>query len=346
MEFTAQQIADYLHGSVEGDRNVRLSELSKIEEGRLGTLTFLSNPKYTHYIYSTKASAVLVDADFVPEHPVEATLIRVPSAYQALAQLLTLVDSLKPKKHGVHEKAVVASSAKIGENVYIAPYAVVGENVVIGDNSKIYPHVHLDDGVRVGADCILYAGVAVYENCVIGNRCIIHAGAVIGADGFGFAPDAEGHYHKIPQIGNVLLEDDVEIGANTTVDRATMGSTVVRRGVKIDNLNQVAHNVEIGEDTVMAAQSGIAGSSKLGRRCVVAGQVGFAGHIHVADGSTFGAQTGVPSSIREEGQIWQGYPAMPVGTFRRMAVVQKQLPDLLKTVQQLERRIKELEKEQ
>ena len=292
MEFTAQQIADYLHGSVEGDRDVRLSELSKIEEGRPGTLTFLSNPKYTHYIYSTKASAVLVDEDFVPEHPVEATLIRVPSAYQALAQLLTLVDSLKPKKHGVHEKAVVASSAKIGENVYIAP------------------------------------------------------GAVIGADGFGFAPDAEGHYHKIPQIGNVLLEDDVEIGANTTVDRATMGSTVVRRGVKIDNLNQVAHNVEIGEDTVMAAQSGIAGSSKLGRRCVVAGQVGFAGHIHVADGSTFGAQTGVPSSIRDEGQIWQGYPAMPVGTFRRMAVVQKQLPDLLKTVQQLERRIKELEKEQ
>ncbi len=346
MEFTAQQIADYLRGSVEGDRDVRLSELSKIEEGRPGTLTFLSNPKYTHYIYSTKASAVLVDEDFVPEHPVEATLIRVPSAYQALAQLLTLVDSLKPKKHGVHEKAVVASSSKIGENVYIAPYAVVGENVIIGDNSKIYPHVHLDDGVRVGADCILYAGVAVYENCVIGNRCIIHAGAVIGADGFGFAPDAEGHYHKIPQIGNVLLEDDVEIGANTTVDRATMGSTVVRRGVKIDNLNQVAHNVEIGEDTVMAAQSGIAGSSKLGRRCVVAGQVGFAGHIHVADGSTFGAQTGVPSSIRDEGQIWQGYPAMPVGTFRRMAVVQKQLPDLLKTVQQLERRIRELEKEQ
>ncbi len=346
MEFSAQQIAEYLHGRVEGDKDVKLGDLSKIEEGRPGTLTFLSNPKYTHFIYTTKASAVLVDEDFVPEHPVGATLIRVPSAYQALAQLLTLVDSLKPKKHGVHEKAVVAASAKIGENVYIAPYAVVGENVVIGDNSKIYPHVHLDDGVRIGADCTLFAGVAVYENCVIGNRCIIHAGAVIGADGFGFAPDENGHYHKIPQIGNVLLEDDVEIGANTTVDRATMGSTIVRRGVKIDNLNQVAHNVEIGEDTVMAAQSGIAGSSKLGRRCVVAGQVGFAGHIHVADGSTFGAQTGVPSSIKEEGQIWQGYPAMPVATFRRMAVVQKQLPDLMKTVQKLERRIMELEKRQ
>ena len=333
MTFTAQQIADFLQGEVVGNKDIVVSELSKIEEGRPGTLTFLSNPKYTHFIYTTQADIVLVDRTFVPEQPISATLIKVESAYQSLAKLLTLVDSMKPKKTGVHATAVVSESVTVGENVYIGAYAFVGNNV------KIYPHVFLDDSVVVGDDSVVYAHVSVYENCEIGKRCVIHAGAVLGADGFGFAPDEQGHYHKIPQIGNVKLEDDVEVGANTTIDCATMGSTLIHRGVKIDNLIQIAHNVEIGEDTALAAQTGVAGSTKIGKRCVLAGQVGVAGHLNIADGSIFGAQTGVSSHIKEAGQIWQGYPAMPVATFRRLSVIQKQLPDLQRKIYDLERQI-------
>ena len=339
MTFTAQQIADFLQGEVVGNKDIVVSELSKIEEGRPGTLTFLSNPKYTHFIYTTQADIVLVDRTFVPEQPISATLIKVESAYQSLAKLLTLVDSMKPKKTGVHATAVVSESATVGENVYIGAYAFVGNNVKIGNNAKIYPHVFLDDSVVVGDDSVVYAHVSVYENCEIGKRCVIHAGAVLGADGFGFAPDEQGHYHKIPQIGNVKLEDDVEVGANTTIDCATMGSTLIHRGVKIDNLIQIAHNVEIGEDTALAAQTGVAGSTKIGKRCVLAGQVGVAGHLNIADGSIFGAQTGVSSHIKEAGQIWQGYPAMPVATFRRLSVIQKQLPDLQRKIYDLERQI-------
>ena len=339
MTFTAQQIADFLQGEVVGNKDIVVSELSKIEEGRAGTLTFLSNPKYTHFIYTTQADVVLVDRTFVPEQPISATLIKVDSAYQSLAKLLTLVDSMKPKKTGIHATAVVSESATVGENVYIGAYAFVGNNVKIGSNVKIYPHVFLDDSVLVGDDSVVYAHVSVYENCEIGKRCVIHAGAVLGADGFGFAPDEQGHYHKIPQIGNVKLEDDVEVGANTTIDCATMGSTLIHRGVKIDNLIQIAHNVEIGEDTALAAQTGVAGSTKIGKRCVLAGQVGVAGHLNIADGSIFGAQTGVSSHIKEAGQIWQGYPAMPVATFRRLSVIQKQLPDLQRKIYDLERQI-------
>lgn len=342
MEFTAKQIAEYLHGTVEGNPDVKLSDLSKIEEGRPGTLTFLSNPKYTNFIYETKASACLVNKDFEPENHIDTTLIRVDNAYECLAQLLTLVNSIKPQKQGIDPRAIIHESAKIGENVYVGPYAVIGIGVIVGDNTKIYPHCFIDDNVTIGSNATIYAGAKIYDNCKIGNRCIVHAGAVLGADGFGFAPDADGHFHKIPQIGNVVLEDDVEVGANTTIDRATMGSTIIRRGVKLDNLVQIAHNVEVNTDTVIAAQSGIAGSSKVGSNCMLGGQVGIAGHIHVADGSVFGAQTGVPNNIKEPGKTWQGYPAMPIVGFRKLSVVQKQLPDLAKKIYDLEKQIKAL----
>lgn len=342
MEFTAKQIAEYLHGTVDGDAGVKLSDFSKIEEGKPGTLTFLSNPKYTHYIYTTEASACLVNNDFEPEYPVATTLIRVENAYESLAQLLTLANSIKPRKTGIDSRAVIDESAVVGNDVYVGPYAVVGAGVVLGNGVKIYPHCFIDNNARIGDDTTLFAGVTIYESCVIGNRCTLHAGVVIGSDGFGFAPDADGHYHKIPQIGNVVIEDDVEIGANTTIDRATMGSTVIRCGVKLDNLVQIAHNVEVEHDTVIAAQSGVAGSTKIGARCMLGGQVGISGHITVADGSSFGAQTGVPNNIKEPGQIWQGYPAMPVLGFRKLSVVQKQLPDLVKKIYDLEKEVARL----
>ena len=335
-----QQIADYLKGTVEGDGALKVSELSKIEEGRPGTLTFLSNPKYTQYIYTTQASACLVNKDFVAEQSLTTTLIRVDNAYECLAKLLTLVDSFKPKKQGISAKSDIHETAKLGENVYVGAFVAIGANVVIGNNVKIYANTVIDDNVVVGDDSVIYAGVKIYEGCRIGKRCVLHAGVVVGSDGFGHAPDAEGHYHKIPQIGNVVIEDDVELGANTTVDRATMGSTIIRRGVKIDNLVQVAHNVEIGEDTVIAAQSGIAGSTKIGKHCMFGGQVGVAGHITIADGSIFGGKSGVTSTIKEPNKVWQGYPVMPIMGFRKLNVLQKQLPDLAHKIYDLEKKIK------
>ena len=340
MEFTVQQIADYLKGTVEGDATLKVSELSKIEEGRQGTLTFLSNPKYTQYLYTTQASACLVNKDFVAEKELTITLIRVDNAYECLARLLALAESVKPRKQGISAKAEIDETAKIGENVYIGAFVVIGAGVEVGDNVQIYPNTVIDDNVAIGEDTVIYAGVKIYEGCRVGKRCVLHAGSVVGSDGFGHAPDAEGHYHKIPQIGNVVIEDDVELGANTTVDRATMGSTIIRRGVKIDNLVQIAHNVEVGEDTVIAAQSGIAGSTCIGKRCMLGGQVGISGHINIADGSIFGAQSGVPGNIKEPNQIWQGYPVMPIMRFRRLTVLQKQLPDLSRRVQELEKKIK------
>lgn len=344
MEFTAKQIAEFLCGKVEGDETVRLHDLAKIEEATEGQLTFLSNKKYTHFIYTTNASAVLVDEDFVPEQPLKPALIRVKSAYESLAKLLQLADSMKPSRSGVHSTAVVDSTATIGKDVYIGPYAVIGANARIADKARIYPHCFLDNGVCVGEGSTIYAGVKVYENCVIGNRCIIHAGAVIGADGFGFAPDAEGHYNKIPQLGNVVLEDDVEIGANTTIDCATMGSTVIHRGVKIDNLCQIAHNVVVGEDTAMAAQCGIAGSTKIGQHCVLGGQTGIVGHVEVADRSVFGAKTAVTGYIKQPGKTWGGFPEMEVHNFRKAAVLYRRLPDLYDRINELEKKIKDLEK--
>ena len=340
MEFSIKQIADFLNAEIVGDATLKLNNLSKIEEGVPGTLTFLSNPKYTNYIYTTKASACLVSRDFVPEKPLKTTLIKVDNPYECLAKLLSLVEGYKKgNKHGVHPSAIIDPSASIGEDVYIGAYAVIEAGVKIGANSKIYPHTFLDNNVVIGENTTLYSGVKVYDGCVIGKNCILHSGAVIGADGFGFAPDAQGVYNKIPQIGNVLIEDDVEVGANTTIDRATMGSTIIRKGVKLDNQIQIAHNVEVGTNTVMAAQSGVAGSTKIGESCMVGGQCGFAGHINIAPKCGFGAKSGIHNTIKESG-FYQGYPAMTVGQFRRLSVIQKQLPDIVKKVYELDKKIK------
>jgi len=285
MEFTAQQIADYLHGDIEGDPSVKVSNFSKIEEGKPGTLSFLSNPKYIHYIYDCEASIVLVNKDFTAEKEIKPTLIRVEDAYQSLALLLTLVDQAKPKKTGISPLAYISETAKISENVYIAPFVYVGDNVTIDKNATLHANCSIEDGAVLGENVTLFSGVKVYNNCVIGNNCILHSGVVIGSDGFGFAPTEDGSYKKIPQMGNVVLEDDVEIGANSVVDRATMGSTIIRKGVKIDNLVQIAHNVEIGTNTVIAAQTGISGSTKLGKQCILAGQVGIAGHLQIEEGT-------------------------------------------------------------
>jgi len=343
MEFTAQQIADFLEGEIQGDPTIKVSDFSKIEEGKSGTLSFLSNPKYSQYIYDSQASVILVNKDFQPEREIQSTLIKVDDAYQSLARLLTLVDQTKPRKTGISTMAYISESAVIGENAYIAPFVYIGDHVTIGKNASLHPHSCLEDGAKLGNNVILFSGVKVYYNCVIGNNCTLHSGSVIGSDGFGFAPTEDGSYKKIPQMGNVVLEDNIEIGANTVVDRATLGSTIVRQGVKIDNLVQIAHNVEVGSNTVIAAQTGISGSTKLGKQCILAGQVGIAGHLHIADGTIFGAQTGVPNNVKKPNQTLQGYPAVPVMTFHRASVVYKNLPELQKTVYALEKKIQELE---
>ena len=343
MEFSAQQIADFLKGEVQGDPSVKVSDFSKIEEGKPGTLSFLSNPKYSHFIYESKASIILVNKTFQLENAVQATLIKVEDAYQSVALLMTLVEQATAKKTGVSSLANISESAVIGENAYIAPFVTVGNNVKIGNNVSLHSHVTIEDGVQLGDNVLLYANVCIYNDCIIGKDCILHSGVVIGADGFGFAPQEDGSYKKIPQMGNVILEDDVEIGANSTVDRATIGSTIIRRGVKIDNLCQIAHNVEVGENTVMAAQTGISGSTKVGKNCILAGQVGIAGHLIVADRTTLGAKTGVANTIKEPNQAYQGYPAIPVMNFRRSSIVHKNLPELQKSLYEMEKRIKELE---
>ncbi len=342
MEFTAKQIAEFLGGKVEGNGDARVSDFAKIEEGRPGALSFLSNPKYTHYIYTTESSIVLVNNDFKAEQAINATLIRVPDAYSAIAQLLTLVQSMQSQRSGIDPRAYVAEGATVEEGAYVGAFAVVEQGAHIGKNARIYPHAFVGEGSSVGNDSIVYAHATLYDHTEVGERCIIHAGAVIGADGFGFAPDAEGCYHKIPQIGHVKIDDDVEIGANTTIDRATMGVTHIAKGVKLDNLVQIAHNVEVGEHTAMAAQTGVAGSTKIAPHCIFAGQVGVAGHIEVAAGSIFGAQTGVAGAVKEPGKIWQGSPAMPVGIFRRSAIAQRQTPELLQEFQALKKEVARL----
>ena len=339
MEFSAQQIAEFLKGEVVGNKDIKVSDFAKIEEGRSGTLTFLANPKYTHYIYETHADIVIVNKTFEPEHAISATLIKVDDAYQSVAQLFTLVNNLKPRKTGISAKADIAQSASIGKDIFVGAFVSIGENCKIGNNVTIYPNTQIGDNVFVGDGSIIYSNVSIYSDCVVGKNNIIHSGAVIGADGFGFAPDEEGHYHKIPQIGNVVLGDDVEIGANTTIDRATMGATHIGDGVKIDNLVQVAHNVEVGEYTAIAAQTGIAGSTKVGRRCIFGGQVGITGHISIADGTILGAQTGVSGNINEGGKVWAGSPVLPIDTFRRASVLIRKLPDIVHTVYDLEKKL-------
>lgn len=346
MEFTAAQIASFLSGTVEGNPEAKVSTFTKIEEGKPGGLSFLSNPKYTHYIYNTEASIVLVNKDFVAENPVTATLIRVDNAYASLSKLLMLVEQYKPRREGIDKDTFIADSATIGEKTYVGHYTVVEDNAQVGDACQIYPQVYIGERVRIGRNCLIYPGVKIYHDCVIGDNCTLHAGVVIGGDGFGFAPQADGSYKKIPQIGNVVLEDDVEICANTTIDRATMGSTVIHKGVKIDNLVQVAHNVEIGEHTVMAAQVGVAGSSKLGKHCTVAGQVGIAGHLHIADGTTLAAQAGIISDVTDNSAPYFGTPCLPVKQYLRSYSVFKKMPELQTEIRQLRKELNELKNKQ
>jgi len=340
MEFTAETIAGFLKGEIAGDPQVKVNNVARIEEGFPGALSFLANPKYEQYIYTTQSSVVLVNSDFVPASPVTATLIRVKNSYEAFASLLSLVEQSRPKKKGIHPTAVIETGAVIGKDVYIGAYAFIGENCRIGDNSRIYPHVYIGDGTSVGNNCTFYSGVKIYHECSIGNGCTIHSGSVIGADGFGFAPQSESEFMKIPQIGNVVLEDHVEVGANVAIDRATMGSTIIRKGVKIDNLIQIGHNVEIGENTVMAGQTGIAGSTKIGKNCMFAGQVGIAGHLKVADGTKAGAQAGIAGDIKEENTTILGSPSMDFRQFMKSYVVFRKLPEMKSKIDSIEKEIR------
>lgn len=342
MEFSAKQIAQFVQGVIEGDENATVNTFAKIEDGKSGAISFLSNPKYTHYIYDTESSIVLVDKSVELEKPTKATLIRVDNAYECVAKLLQLYESMKPKKTGIDSLAFVSPSAKIGENVYIGAFAYIGDNVVIGDGCQIYPNVVICDNAKVGNDCLFYPNVTIYHDCHVGNRVTLHAGSVVGSDGFGFAPSENG-YDKIPQIGIVTIEDDVEIGANTCIDRSTMGSTYVRKGVKLDNLVQIAHNTDIGANTVMSAQVGVAGSTKVGQWCMFGGQVGIAGHITIGNKVFLGAQSGVPSSLKDDQTLIGTPPMEKLPYFKSQAIFQR-LPDLYKQIQKLQKEVDELKK--
>ena len=337
MEFTAEQIAGVIGGKVEGDANASVFTFAKIEEGKKGAISFLSNPKYTHYIYDTESSIVIINEEVELEKPVKATLIRVKNAYESIAQLLQIYEASKPKKTGIASQAYIAETAKIGKDCYVGPFACIGEGSVIGDGCQIYPHAVIGDNVHIGNNCIIYPNTTIYQGVKIGNNVTLHAGSVIGADGFGFAPNADG-YDKIPQIGIVVIEDNVEIGANTCVDRSTMGCTYVRKGVKLDNLVQIAHNTDIGEHTVMSAQVGIAGSTKVGQWCMFGGQVGIAGHITIGDKVMLGAQSGVPGNIKS-GQQLIGTPPMEMRPYFRAQAVVHRLPELYKQINALQKEV-------
>ena len=337
MEFTAKQIADFLKGTVEGDEDARVSSVSKIEEGKPGTLAFLANPKYEKYLYDTRASIVLVNEDLKVDRKVGATLIRVKDAYQAFANLLDLYEQARPKKTGVSKLASIAASAKTGKELYIGDFVFIGDNASIGNRVQLYPQVYIGDGASIGDGTVLYPGVKVMKECVIGRNCIIHAGTVVGSDGFGFALEQDsGARKKVPQVGNVVIGDEVEIGSNVSIDRATMGSTRIGNGVKMDNLIQIAHNVEIGDNTVVIAQSGIAGSTKVGKDVIIAAQAGIVGHLSIGDGAIIGAQAGVPNNIGEK-EIVLGSPAIDIRAFRRASAVFKKLPEIYRQINQMER---------
>ena len=343
MKFSAKQIAEFIQGTIVGDENATVHTFAKIEEGIPGAISFLSNPKYTSYIYDTQSSIVLVNKDFEPEREIKATLIKVDNAYESLAKLMTLYEQSHPKRTGIDPLAYVAPTAKIGENVYLAPFACVGDHAEVGDNTELHPHATVGRNAKVGKNCILYTNSNVYHDCIVGDNCILHSGSVIGADGFGFAPTPNG-YDKIPQIGIAILEDDVEIGANTCIDRATMGATIIRKGVKLDNLIQVAHNVEIGSNTVIASQTGIAGSTKVGEWCMFGGQVGIAGHIKIGDKVNLGAQSGVPGSIKS-GQSLIGTPPIEMKNFFKSSAVFKKLPEMYMELNNLKKELEELKKQ-
>lgn len=342
MEFTAGQIAQFIQGKVDGDESVVVNSFAKIEEGVPGAISFLSNPKYTHYIYDTQASVVLIDEEIELTQPVKVTLIRVKNAYECVAKLLQMYESANTKKCGIDSLAFISPSAKIGKDCYIGAFAYIGDGVEIGNGCQIYPHATLCDHVTMGENCVIYPHTTIYHDCKLGNRITLHAGSVIGADGFGFAPATEG-YDKIPQIGIVTIEDDVEIGANTCVDRSTMGSTYIRKGVKLDNLVQIAHNTDIGENTVMSAQVGVAGSTKVGSWCMLGGQVGIAGHITIGDKVFLGAQSGVPGNLKSDQSLIGTPPMEPKAYFRSQAIFRK-LPEIYKQIDALQKRIEELEK--
>ena len=342
MNFTAALIAEFLKGSVEGNSEATVSDISKIEEGKPGTLSFLANPKYEKFIYDTQSSIVIVNADFQPQKKISATLVRVKNAYESFAALLRLYDQSKPKKSGISKMAVISDTASLGKELYVGEFTVVSENASIGDGVQLYPQVYVGDHVKIGEGTILHPGVKVYEGCEIGAHCVIHAGAVIGADGFGFAPNQDNNYEKIPQVGKVIIEDHVEIGANTTVDRATMGATILRKGVKLDNLVMIAHNVEIDQNTVIAAQSGISGSTRVGKNCMFGGQVGLIGHINIASGVKIAAQSGITKDIKEEGIVIQGSPAFEFGPYQRSYLLFRNLPKLREQINELERKVEEL----
>lgn len=341
MKFTAQQIADFLNGEVVGDATVQVDDVSKVEEGRPGTITFLANPKYTHFIYTTKASIVLVNKNFEIKEEISATLIRVDDAYTSIAKLLNLVEQARTQKSGIENNSYIAASATYSAPIYIGAFSYIDENVVIGENVKIYPQVYIGENVTIGNNVTLYPGVKIYHGCVIGDNAILHAGCVIGADGFGFAPTPNG-YSKIAQVGNVVIEADVEIGANTTIDRATMGSTIVRKGTKLDNLIQLAHNVEVGEHTVIAALTGVAGSSKVGSHCMIGGQTGIVGHLKIGDYVELGAKSGVTKNLKDGSKMAGILPVDNVRDFHRSAVMLRRLPELYKTIEQLQQEIEQL----
>jgi len=336
MKFTAQQIAEILNGTVDGNEEALVSKLAKIEEGQEESLTFLANPKYTNYIYSTKATITIVDKDFKVEQPIATTLIRVDDARSAFSKLLEYYNLIKLNKTGIEQPSFISESAQYGENLYLAAFSYLADGVKIGENVKIFPNVYIGDNVSIGDNVVIFSGAQIYSDTVIGDRSVIHSGAIIGADGFGFTPNEKGEYSKVPQIGNVIIEEDVDVGAATTIDRATLGSTVIKKGVKLDNQIQIAHNVEIGEHTVIAAQAGIAGSTKIGKHCLIGGQVGIAGHLVIGDKVRIQAQSGIGKNIKD-GEAIQGSPAFGYSDYNKSYVHFKNLPKLAKSINTIEK---------
>ena len=338
MVFTAGQIAGILEGEVEGNPEIAVHKLTKIEEGESGSLTFLANPKYTAHIYTTKASVTIVNKDFVPEQDIATTMIKVDDAYESFSKLLEYYNQVENNKVGIESPVFTADDAVYGENFYLGAFSYLGNNVVIGNNVKIYPNVYVGDNVKIDDNVIVFAGAKIYSETVIGKNCMIHSGAIIGADGFGYTPNKEGEFSRIPQTGNVVLKDNVDIGAGTTIDRATLGSTILHRGVKLDNQIQIAHNVEIGEHTIIAAQTGIAGSAKIGKRCMIGGQVGIVGHITIGDNVKIQAQSGIGRNIKDN-EVLQGSPALKLGDYNKSYVHFKNLPKIVKRIDKLEKKI-------
>ncbi|WP_350285950.1 UDP-3-O-(3-hydroxymyristoyl)glucosamine N-acyltransferase [uncultured Croceitalea sp.] len=338
MKFTATQIAGILEGEIDGNPQTAVHKLSKIEEGEKGSLTFLANPKYTSFIYSTKASITIVNKDFVPEHAISTTLIKVEDAYKSFSKLLEYYNQVKNNKTGIESPSFVSDSATYGAGFYLGAFSYLGDNVILGDNVKIYPNVYIGDNVTIGDNVMVFAGAKIYSESIIGDGCVIHSGAIIGADGFGFTPNEKGEYSKVPQTGNVILEDNVDVGAGTTIDRATLGSTVLRKGVKLDNQIQIAHNVEIGEHTAIAAQTGIAGSTKIGKYCLIGGQVGIVGHITIGDRVKIQAQSGIGRNVKDD-EVLQGSPALNYGDYNKSYVHFKNLPKIVNQISDLEKKI-------